>query len=373
MANPTSICPAPATSQLAIPRILHQTWMPPPGRERMSESVPRELAPFGGRWPIVLPHWERRMWSAAQNKQLWKEHLPELLDLYEWYPNVVQRSDASRLAYMHVFGGVYADLDVAPCDSISATMEKLIRGRRQLALVREAKQQGPGGGTSKRVSNFFLASAKGHPFWRYALGLLRSRASLDVMTSSGPFFVNFAWRSYLTASARMGCEQAVREGALLFSYGSWQREVGAQCVLPAGYLPASNVYPPSFLSTTADRVSSIVSRLFDPPLQLYLRVATTRVHGTSTAQQRTSQGSRHGSASIARPTAWRQTLASSSARLGHADIKAMRARARHGVPSYVSVTAPSAAAHGRFAIAARLRRPDEGGGMAEYRRNPTVR
>ena len=31
--------------------------------------------------------------------------------MYDGYPNPIQRADASRLVYMYLFGGVYADLD----------------------------------------------------------------------------------------------------------------------------------------------------------------------------------------------------------------------------------------------------------------------
>ena len=58
-------------------------------------------------------------------------------------------------------------------------------------------------GQSKRsrhtryVTNFFMASAPRHPFWKHALGLLRPRARhKDVMSAAGPYFLNAAWESY---------------------------------------------------------------------------------------------------------------------------------------------------------------------------------
>ena len=52
--------------------------------------------------------------------------------MYDGYPNPIQRADASRLVYMYLFGGVYADLDVAPCDGVWGWFERLRGAGQQL-------------------------------------------------------------------------------------------------------------------------------------------------------------------------------------------------------------------------------------------------
>jgi hypothetical protein len=130
MADDT-ICPREGST---IPRILHQTWMAPVGT---NDSIPAQLGPLGARWKTALPQWEHRMWRRAENRQLWASAFPELLSMYDGYSHSVQRADAARLAYMWRHGGVYADLDVSPCDVMGATVEALERERQTLLLVRE--------------------------------------------------------------------------------------------------------------------------------------------------------------------------------------------------------------------------------------------
>ena len=77
--------------------------MPPPGAPRANRAnaslLPPELAPFSARWPSVLPGWERRMWSAEENRNLFVSQFPDMADVYTGYRHVVQRADAARLAY----------------------------------------------------------------------------------------------------------------------------------------------------------------------------------------------------------------------------------------------------------------------------------
>ena len=77
------------------------------------------------------------------------------------------------------------------------------------------------------LTNFFLGSAPGHPFWRFAAGLLPSRATMEVMSATGPFFLNFAWNQYTRKAERAGCLQAVEASAHIFQFAAWQRTVGA--------------------------------------------------------------------------------------------------------------------------------------------------
>ena len=195
--SPTQGCPR--TVKRRVPPILHQSWN--------NRSLPRVLAAISARWAEVLPGWTRRMWTADDNRQLWAQHFPQLLHIYDGFevsspcldrldhhPNpigmctgigraasgphgsyqghcrspctrhlcrspsptfaaslvhlchppsstfaalprppsppsrvhfchppssqrYIERADATRLLYLFLHGGVYADLDVAPCST----------------------------------------------------------------------------------------------------------------------------------------------------------------------------------------------------------------------------------------------------------------
>lgn len=85
-------------------------------------------------------------------------------------------------------GGVYADLDAVPCTR--AALESVLRGTR-LQLVRDPWRGSAARKNIHHVSNFFIASVRGHPFWRFALaGLAAHQGSRGgVMHSTGPYFV----------------------------------------------------------------------------------------------------------------------------------------------------------------------------------------
>mmetsp|Transcript_21448 Transcript_21448/g.68289 ORF Transcript_21448/g.68289 Transcript_21448/m.68289 type:complete len:363 (+) Transcript_21448:138-1226(+) len=130
-----------ADDKRSIPRIVHQSWK--------EKRPPPPLEPLSARWRS-LSGWEYRLWTDEDNERLWKEHAPELIDVFSAYndtphtvrnghevgasvregyeiqrPTGIRRADASRLLYMHVHGGVYADLDVIPCgDSIDGLLHK---------------------------------------------------------------------------------------------------------------------------------------------------------------------------------------------------------------------------------------------------------
>jgi mannosyltransferase OCH1-like enzyme len=53
-----------------------------------------------------------RFFSGPQRRKFIMEHRPELLELHDFYPRRVQRSDLFRLVALYELGGFYMDLDV---------------------------------------------------------------------------------------------------------------------------------------------------------------------------------------------------------------------------------------------------------------------
>lgn len=135
-----------------FPPLLHQAWISPTAHQRQEargatsapaaselgseptvheEDVPSQLLPMVVRWRTVLPGWSRKLWTIASSRQLWLDHRPDLIDVYDRYSNAVQRADASRYLYMLKYGGIYADLDVAPCNTIFSALATLNRTKQK--------------------------------------------------------------------------------------------------------------------------------------------------------------------------------------------------------------------------------------------------
>ena len=200
-----------------IPQIIHQSWR--------THELPSTLRPLSASWSH-LSGWRHRLWTDDENRALWAAHFPELLDVYDGYARPVQRADATRLLYMHVHGGVYADLDVAPCHGLPSIV---LNGSLELLLVREPSKS-PRGDARRYLTNFWMASAPGHPFWRHAIALLRGRAKhADVMSATGPYFLNAAWMQYQKAlrAAPAACAARAAARARILTFREWQRGVGA--------------------------------------------------------------------------------------------------------------------------------------------------
>ena len=220
MTSPPDAATCPAATG-PIPQIIHQSWR--------THELPSTLRPLSASW-TQLSGWQHRLWTDDENRALWAAHFPELLDVYDGYARPVQRADATRLLYMHVHGGVYADLDVAPCRGLPSIV---LNGSLELLLVREPGKS-PRGDARRYLTNFWMASAPGHPFWLHAISLLRARAKHEnVMSATGPYFLNAAWNKYQAAlrAKHAGCVARAAARARVLTFREWQRGVGAHPAL----------------------------------------------------------------------------------------------------------------------------------------------
>lgn len=202
-----------------IPTIVHQSWR--------TRSVPANLQPLHQAWQALPKPWQHWLWTDEDNRQLWAKHFPRLLAMYDNYSRPVQRADATRLLYMYVHGGIYADLDTAPCRSLLATHTRLSDAGISLAMVREPSKN-PRFKDKNYLTNFWVASSKGHPFWLHAIEKLPHRASHpSVMSSTGPYFLNHAWATFKERWSGTDCGDELQRRARVFSFDAWQIAVGS--------------------------------------------------------------------------------------------------------------------------------------------------
>jgi len=135
-----------------IPKIIHQTWK--------SQDIPKHLRGYQESWLRNHPGWEYRLWDDAANETLIAEHYPEFLDYYQRATPRILGIDMVRLAYLHRYGGIYADLDyeiLRPLDDLLNTTQAIVgRERGGIGLMLRK---------SDYIINALMASPPGHPLW----------------------------------------------------------------------------------------------------------------------------------------------------------------------------------------------------------------
>ena len=167
-----------------IPRVIHQTWK--------DRDVPERFLAAQRSWQETHPDWEYRFWTDVDLAVLVRERAPELVPLYERYPEAIQRVDAARYVILREFGGVYADLDLVCLRPIDALLDA------EVVLPRT---------TPFGVSNQFMLSVKGHSLFCHAVASLpRAYAKwgrawprhVRVLTTAGPLFLTGRLREHGT-------------------------------------------------------------------------------------------------------------------------------------------------------------------------------
>lgn len=88
--------------------IIHQTWK--------DENVPEKWVNGHNKWKDFAKkyHWDYKLWTDDDNRQLIVEHFPWFLETYDSYELPIMRADAIRPFILYEHGGLYCDLDIAP-------------------------------------------------------------------------------------------------------------------------------------------------------------------------------------------------------------------------------------------------------------------
>jgi mannosyltransferase OCH1-like enzyme len=128
---------------VSIPRIIHQTWK--------SAEVPGRFQAAARSWRDRHPGWEYVLWTDADIDRFVRDHFPQLVTLFQRYPDQIQRVDAFRYLLLQRVGGVYADLDIECLRSFEPLREH------RVVLPRTA----PVG-----LSNDLMMATPGHPLFQ---------------------------------------------------------------------------------------------------------------------------------------------------------------------------------------------------------------
>ena len=178
---------------MPIPPIVHQTWR--------AADIPKGLRGAVSSWRTMQPSWDYVFHSDSDNLKLLRTRYPWLLQIFSRM-TPIQKADVARYAYMHAYGGVYADLDVELLQPLRPLLDRLqshrnvtvIIGQEPLAhsVLLESKR--------RQACNAVLASVPGHPFWLAVLQHIgkQNRAGFDPVDSTGPRmlerFITSSWK-----------------------------------------------------------------------------------------------------------------------------------------------------------------------------------
>ncbi|KAI9345624.1 nucleotide-diphospho-sugar transferase [Obelidium mucronatum] len=174
-------------------------------------------------WKLMNPDFRYVIWDDTENRELIMQHYPWFLKRYESFESPILKADASRIFYLHKYGGIYADLDVVSLRPIAPFIDghELILGN----MRTEAKPLFPFSQGAWNylhgLPNAWMASRPGHPFWLLCAKLMMEYTNdMTVEELTGPVMI---WRA-LTEYIRLGWHKEnsvyIADSRFVFPY-SW--------------------------------------------------------------------------------------------------------------------------------------------------------
>lgn len=209
--------PAPqAMESPGIARIIHHMWL---DRKMWDNKGPpasrKDYGEYCDRLQRMNVGFEYRFWNRKMVSELWDDPmLAPWKDFYKTLRHHIETCDVSRYAIMFVHGGLYMDLDFIPQKDFADLLyhpdpherdlcfpdTPLPPPRpRRIGLVWEPTEHAHMYGERPFISNSFLASEPGHPFWSGLLDFIMARyhGRFNVVKSTGPWMIGEYYRSLL--------------------------------------------------------------------------------------------------------------------------------------------------------------------------------
>jgi len=145
---------------MPIAHRLHHMWLneAEPNCSEAPMAYPRYREYIAG-WKQHHATFEYHFWNETNTAELWDN--PKLRRWAGFFRQLryrIERCDFTRYAIMHVYGGLYVDLDYVCRRSFLPLFEG-----RELLLTEEPAEHDREG--VRFVANSVMASAPGHPFW----------------------------------------------------------------------------------------------------------------------------------------------------------------------------------------------------------------
>lgn len=170
-----------------IPRVIHFVFLVFKGK---GPNIPEKWANNLNEWRKTHPNFEIKLWDDKKSESLLKKHFPQYVSLYNKLTYDIQRADMIRYCILHMYGGVYCDLDIRPKHNI----ENLLKLYEVDTNFQVGLAQSPNVNTT---SNFFMMSMPESKFWLNVLKTIKLNQSVfyltrqtQVMKQSGPLMLN---------------------------------------------------------------------------------------------------------------------------------------------------------------------------------------
>ncbi|KAJ3024800.1 UNVERIFIED_CONTAM: hypothetical protein HDU68_007766 [Siphonaria sp. JEL0065] len=165
-----------------IPKIIHQSWK--------TAEVPDKYTNWTKTWRSLNPDYEYKLWTDADNRKIIETDYPWFLETFDGFEDPIMRADASRVFYMHKFGGVYADLDfecLKPLDNLLASHHAVL-GSMAVGLNVFLH--------AHSIPNAWMSSKPGHPIWMQCAKRMMSHRTGSVEQVTGPAMLYRCYKEY---------------------------------------------------------------------------------------------------------------------------------------------------------------------------------
>ena len=155
-----------------IPRIIHQTWK--------TNDIPPVMKNYVKSWRSLHPHYEYKLWTDTDIRNLIKDYYPWFLKYFDGYPHHIMRVDAFRFFVLYKYGGVYVDLDLEAYKCI----DPLLNNEKTVLFLE----------TNNSISNAIMCSVRNNPFLEHVFDeLIKVHSTVgtntDAWKMTGPAFL----------------------------------------------------------------------------------------------------------------------------------------------------------------------------------------
>ncbi|KAH9524523.1 hypothetical protein Btru_027081 [Bulinus truncatus] len=168
-----------------IPKIIHQIWK--------GVYVPPEFVSWIKTWHKYHPDWEYWLWTDESARQLIADKYPQLLNIYEHYPENIRRADAFRYVVLYEYGGLYVDMDMEALGSL------LPLALKYSCFIGQEPYEHPILDTNfdQLLINALIGCRSQHPFIKILIDNLASFSRLwHYLDSTGPHFLTLMYSQY---------------------------------------------------------------------------------------------------------------------------------------------------------------------------------
>jgi hypothetical protein len=193
--------------------MVHQTWK----NTNLSPSQQQSV----DSWRRDYPDLGYRLWTDPELQDFMQKELPWYMPVFDRLDPFIKKVDCVRYAWMWLYGGVYADIDmmsVTPRD-IPTDAALIPAGRSSATWSHDADMASPA----------FLSSNPGNQVWLYMLAYIARNTHRDTLRCTGPIGLANTLRA-LEKSGRMRQLDVIFVSEASMGLGRWKSPIVSRLV-----------------------------------------------------------------------------------------------------------------------------------------------